>query len=72
VGIRGRRRRGGDCPGQKAPFFAVKHTPRPHRSAIQTRFTMEVLVNARNRRGRARTVARGERTGVSARGERAG
>jgi hypothetical protein len=28
------------CPGQKPPFLAVTHTPRPYESTIQKRFTM--------------------------------
>ena len=30
---------GGDCPGQKPPFWAVKHPARPYRSAIENRCT---------------------------------
>ena len=30
-----------DCPGREPPFLVVKRNARPHRSAIQNRFTME-------------------------------
>jgi hypothetical protein len=29
------------CPGRNPPFLAVKRPARPHKSAIQTRVTME-------------------------------
>ena len=52
------------CPGQKPPAWAIKRPVRPHRSAMQTRFTMETL-RARNRPGPARTVGSSSRAGSS-------
>ena len=58
------------CPGRDPPFLAVKRTAPPHKTAIQSRFTVETL-RALNRRGRARTVVGVEEDLLSLGAERA-
>ena len=43
------------CAGREPPFLAAKRPPRPHKSAIQNRCTVDLTRRALKRPGRAQT-----------------